>query len=104
MSDLAVDVLLVLGVTAQLICCVGVAVMRTTADRLHYTSAGYTVGPFCVLAALLVREQLSSIGLDAIAAVGLVFLAGPIVTHATARALRRIDFGKIDARPAERVD
>lgn len=104
MSNVAVDVLLAIGVTAQLLCCLGVAVMRTTADRLHYTSAGYTVGPFCVLAALLVREQLSSVGLDAIGAVALVFLAGPVVTHTTARALRRIDFGEIDARPAERVD
>jgi monovalent cation/proton antiporter MnhG/PhaG subunit len=88
MSNLAVDVLLALGVTAELLCCVGLVVMRTTADRLHYVSAAYTVGPFFVLAALLVREQLSQIGLDSLAAVFLLFLIGPIVTHATARALR----------------
>jgi monovalent cation/proton antiporter MnhG/PhaG subunit len=88
MSNLAVDVLLALGVTAELLCCVGLVVMRTTADRLHYVSAAYTVGPFFVLAALLVREQLSQIGLDSLAAVFLLFLIGPIVTHATARVLR----------------
>ena len=62
--------------------------MRDTFDRLHYSSAATTVGPFFVLAALLVREGFGSLGLDSIAAVGLLFLAGPIVVHATARAAR----------------
>jgi monovalent cation/proton antiporter MnhG/PhaG subunit len=88
MSNVAVDVLLGLGAAAQLLCCIGVLVMRTTADRLHYASAGVTIGPFCVLAALLVREQLASQGLQAIAAVAITFLIGPIVTHALARAIR----------------
>lgn len=91
MSNVAVDVLLAVGVGAELLCCIGVVVMRTTADRLHYVSAGYTVGPFFVLAALLVREQLSQIGLDSIAAVALLFLFGPVVIHATARVLRLQD-------------
>lgn len=88
MSNVAVDVLLAIGVTAELLCCIGVAVMRTTADRLHYVSAGYTVGPFFVLAALLVREQLSQIGLDSLAVILLLFVFGPVVIHATARVLR----------------
>lgn len=93
MSNAAVDVLLAVGVTCELLCCIGLVVMRTTADRLHYVSAAYTVGPFFVLAALLVREGLSQIGLDSIAAVFLLFLFGPIVTHATARALRATEEG-----------
>ena len=104
MSNAVVDVLLVLGVAAQLICAIGLVVMRTTADRLHYAAGAYTLGPFFVLVALIVREQLSAIGLDSIAAVGLLFLAGPIVAHATARALRRIDYGDLAARPTEKVD
>ena len=88
MSNVAVDVLLGLGCAAQLLCCIGVLAMRTTADRLHYASAGVTVGPFCVLAALLVREQLAGPGLQALAAVALTFLAGPIVIHALARSVR----------------
>jgi multisubunit Na+/H+ antiporter MnhG subunit len=103
LSNAAVDVLLGIAVAAQLLSCLGLALMRTTADRLHYTSAAFTVGPFCVLAALIVREGLSSIGLDGIAAVGLLFLAGPVVVHATARALRRIDFDDVRAQPEERA-
>jgi len=90
-ANIAVDVLLAVGVTLELVCCIGVLVMRTTLDRLHYAAAGTTVPAFFVLAAVLVREHLSSGGLDAIAAVGLVFLLNPILVTATARAIRRQD-------------
>lgn len=88
MGNVAVDILLALGVAAELLCCVGVAVMRTTFDRLHYTAAGTTVGPFCILAAVLVREGFGQVGLDTIATVAILFLAGPLVIHITARAAR----------------
>jgi monovalent cation/proton antiporter MnhG/PhaG subunit len=83
-----VDILLATGVTAELLCCLGVAVMRTTYDRLHYTAASTTVGPFCILAALLVREGFGQFGLDGIATVAMLFLFAPLVVHATARAAR----------------
>jgi monovalent cation/proton antiporter MnhG/PhaG subunit len=89
--DLAVDVLLGLGVAAELLCVVGVLAMRTTYDRLHYSAAATTIPAFLVLAAVLAREHLSSGGLDAIAAVGLLFLLNPALVIATARAARRID-------------
>jgi monovalent cation/proton antiporter MnhG/PhaG subunit len=88
MRNVVVDILLAAGVAAELACCVGVALMRTTYDRLHYTAAGTTVGPFCILAAVLLREGFGQVGLNAIAAVVLLFLAGPLVIHATARAAR----------------
>jgi monovalent cation/proton antiporter MnhG/PhaG subunit len=91
MGNVVVDILLIVGVAAELLCCVGVAVMRTTYDRLHYTAAGTTGGPFCILAAVLVREGFGQVGLDTIAAVALLFLAGPLVVHATARAARAHD-------------
>jgi multisubunit Na+/H+ antiporter MnhG subunit len=103
MSDVLVDALLVVAVSAQLVCCLGLAVMRTAADRLHYASAAYTVGPLCVLAAILIREGLTSAGFDTIAAVGLLFLAGPVVVHATARANRRMAIGDTKALPEERA-
>jgi len=85
---MAVDVLLAIGVTLELLCCAGVLLMRTTLDRLHYSAAATTVPAFFILAAVLVREHLSSGGLEAIAAVGLVFLLNPILLMATARAAR----------------
>jgi multisubunit Na+/H+ antiporter MnhG subunit len=90
-SDLAVDVLLGLGVAAELLCVAGVLVMRTTFDRLHYAAAGTSVPAFLVLAAALVREHMSAGGLQAIAAVGLLFLLNPALVIATAQAARRIE-------------
>jgi monovalent cation/proton antiporter MnhG/PhaG subunit len=100
-ADLAVDVLLTLGVAGELLCVAGVVVMRTTFDRLHYAAAATTVPAFLVLAAVLVREHLSSGGLEAIAAVGLMFLLNPVLVLATARAARRIDYGTVAPLPEE---
>ena len=90
-GDLAVDVLLVLGVTAELLCVAGVLAMRTTLDRLHYAAAATTVPAALVLTAVLVREHLSSGGIRAIAAVGLLVLLNPALVIATARVARRVD-------------
>jgi monovalent cation/proton antiporter MnhG/PhaG subunit len=89
--DLAVDVLLALGVAGELLCVAGVLLMRTTYDRLHYAAAATTVPAFLLLAAVLVREHFSAGGLDALAAVVLLFLLNPALVIATARAARRID-------------
>jgi monovalent cation/proton antiporter MnhG/PhaG subunit len=91
MANAAVDVLLALGVTLELACCIGVLVMRTTFDRLHYASAGITVPAFLILAAVLIRQHLSSGGLEAIAAIAILFLLYPVLLTATARAARRVD-------------
>jgi multisubunit Na+/H+ antiporter MnhG subunit len=90
-SDLAVDLLLGLGVAGVLLCVAGVLVMRTTFDRLHYAAAVTGVPAFLILAATLVREHVTSGGIEAIATVGLLFLLNPAVVLATAMAARRID-------------
>jgi len=98
-----VDVLLGVAVAVELLCCLGVALMTNVYDRLHYLSASTAVGPFLILAALLVREGLSSQTFDAIATVAILFVAGPILVHATARAARRIDFGRPGVRPRKEL-
>lgn len=90
-AALVVDVLLTLGVAGELLCVVGVVVMRTTLDRLHYAAAATTVPAFLVLAAVLVRVHVSAGGLQAVAAIGLLFLLNPALVIATARATRRAD-------------
>ena len=96
-ADLAVDVLLALGVAAELLCVAGVVVMRTTLDRLHYAAACTTVPAFLILAAILVREHLTSGGIEAIAAVALLFLLNPAVVITTARAAHRAEHPDFDA-------
>ena len=89
MGNVAVDVLLGLGVAVEAICCLGLVVMRTAADRLHFAGAAPTIGPLLILAAVLVRVHLSGAGIQAIAAVLILFLAAPILVAATGRAIRR---------------
>jgi len=96
-ADLAVDVLLALGVATELLCVAGVLVMRTTLDRLHYAAACTTVPAFLILSAVLVREHLTSGGIEAIAAVALLFLLNPAIVIATARAAHAADDPGFDA-------
>jgi monovalent cation/proton antiporter MnhG/PhaG subunit len=84
--DLAVDVLLGLGVAAELLCCLGVVLARDTLDRLHYSAAATTVGPFLVGAAILLDESVSAAGISTIVTVSFLFLLNPALTIATARA------------------
>jgi monovalent cation/proton antiporter MnhG/PhaG subunit len=89
--DLLVDVFLVLGIGCQLVCCLGVVVMRSALDRLHYAAAGTTLGPILVGAAVLIRESVSAGGLETIATVAFLFLLNPVLTIATARAAERLE-------------
>jgi multisubunit Na+/H+ antiporter MnhG subunit len=102
MANVAVDILLALGVLGELVCVVGVVVMRTTFDRLHFLGASTTVPAFCFLAAVLVREHLSAGGMQAIAAVALLFLLFPVVLLAITRAARRVHSGVVGPLPEER--
>jgi multisubunit Na+/H+ antiporter MnhG subunit len=90
-TNVAVDVLLALGVLGELVCVAGVLTKRTTFDRLHYLGASTTVPAFCFLAAVICREHVSGGGLQAIAAVGLLFLFFPVALLALARAARRLE-------------
>jgi multisubunit Na+/H+ antiporter MnhG subunit len=93
-TNIAVDVLLAVGVVLEIACVAGVLFMRTTFDRLHYVGAATTVPAFCILAAVLCREHVSSGGIQAIAAVGLVFFLFPVLLTATARAIHRVEKGE----------
>jgi monovalent cation/proton antiporter MnhG/PhaG subunit len=91
MANVAVDVLLTLGVVGELLCVVGVVIMRTVYARLHYAAAATTVPAWLVLAAVVVREHVSSGGLQAIGAVAILFLLNPLLVMATARAAREYE-------------
>jgi monovalent cation/proton antiporter MnhG/PhaG subunit len=101
--ELVVDVLLAAGVTAELLCCLGVLAMRDAIGRLHYAMASASVGPALIVAAVVVRESFTQPGINAIAVGVFLLLLGPVQANATARAIRRRELGKLDARPEERI-
>jgi monovalent cation/proton antiporter MnhG/PhaG subunit len=85
--DVIVYALLGLGVGCELLACLGIVAMRGVYDRLHYIAPSI-LGAILVAAAIWVREGPSVIALQA-TLLGLFLLAaGPVLTHATARAAR----------------
>lgn len=94
MSEVAVAVLLGLGVGSALLSAVGLLATRNPYDQLHFTGPATVIGPVAIAAAVLVEEPLSSAGVKAVL-IALVMLAtGPVLIHATARAARVRERGR----------
>ena len=100
---LIVDVLVAVGVAAELICCLGLLVMRNALDRLHYAGAATSVGPILIAVAVCIEEGVFTVnGLNAIAVVLMLALLGAALATATARVIRLRERGTLEASPAER--
>jgi multicomponent Na+:H+ antiporter subunit G len=98
------DVLLALGVSIELLSCLGLLVMDTVFDRLHYVGPAATLGPIAIAGAVLLEEGISTAGLKAILIAVVLVGVGPVVTHATARAARVRRFGHWQTQPDEHVE
>jgi multicomponent Na+:H+ antiporter subunit G len=91
--DAAATVLLAAGVALELLCCLGVLLMRDALDRLHYAGAG-TLAAVLIAVAVVVRDSFSLIGNKALALAALVLVTSPVLTHFTARALHDAERGR----------
>jgi multicomponent Na+:H+ antiporter subunit G len=78
--------LVVAGVLALAFSCLGVLVGRGALARLHYASASI-LGAVLVAAAVLVRDGASLIGVKAVLVAAFLAATGPVLSHATARAI-----------------
>jgi monovalent cation/proton antiporter MnhG/PhaG subunit len=86
--DLLVDLLVGFGVAGELLCCLGLVVMRDVYDRLHYAMAATTLPPFLIAAAVLAEEAWTQPGINALVVAVTLFVVNPVLAHATARAAR----------------
>jgi multicomponent Na+:H+ antiporter subunit G len=86
MRDVVTWLLVGAGVGAQVLVCLGVLLMREALDRLHYASAS-TLGVACICSGVIVAAGPSVIGLKAILTAGFLVVSGPVLAHATARAI-----------------
>jgi len=102
LHDLAIDVLVAAGGAGELLCCLGLVLMRNVFDRLHYAMASTTVPPFLIAAAVVVEEDWTQPGINALLIAVALFLINPVLANATARAARARRFGQVEARPEER--
>jgi multicomponent Na+:H+ antiporter subunit G len=99
--EVAVAVLLALGVGVELVCCVGVLLMRDAYDKLHYTSPATTIGSLAIAAAVVVDQSLSQAGVKALLVFVALLVTNPVLTHATARAARVRQLGAWRGAPEE---
>lgn len=100
-GDVFVAVLLVLGVGIELICCLGVLVMRGVYDRLHYTGPA-SFGAVLLAAAIVIREGfLSQISTKAILTAVVLLVVSPALVHVTGRAARLREHGELQAQSNE---
>ena len=100
--ELAVLLLLALGVGVTLLSCVGVLVMRDAYDRLHYTGPAAVLAPVAIAAAVVLEERLSAAGVKAVLVALVLVGTNPVLGHATARAARIRQFGEWTVREEER--
>jgi multisubunit Na+/H+ antiporter MnhG subunit len=94
--DAAVAALLVVGVVAQVLACVGVLIARGPYNRLHYT--GPTIlGAAAIGLAVLVEEGFSLIGDRGIEVAFVIAVTSPAIVQAIAKAARVGERGSLDA-------
>jgi len=86
MRDVAMWALLGLGTGVQVFGCLGVMLMRDALDRLHYVGTA-AVGVPLICLAVIVGEGPSVIGLKALLTAAFMLVTGPVLAHATARAI-----------------
>ncbi len=79
-------VLVVAGVVVLAVSCLGVLVMPGALARLHYVSVSL-LGVVLVVAAVLVRDGASLIGVKALLTGAFLAATGPVLAHVTARAI-----------------
>ncbi len=101
-ASVAEVVLLAFGVVVELACCLGVFVMDDAYDKLHYLGPAAIAGPLAIAAAIVVQESLSQAGIKALLTAGLLVVASPVLSHATARALYIRQRDHIESGPRDR--
>ncbi len=100
-AEIAECVLLAAGVAVELLCCLGVLVMRNVFDRLHYLGPAATLGPVLIAAAVLVRHSSAQACIKVVLLVVFVLLINPVLTHVTARAARIRQEGQLGIEESE---
>jgi multisubunit Na+/H+ antiporter MnhG subunit len=79
-------ILLAAGGTLELLAVLGLCVMRSVYDRLHYVGlAGF--GALLIAVSIVVRESFSLIGDKALLVGVILVITGPIMVQSTARSL-----------------
>jgi len=84
-----VFILLSLAVGTCLFCSLGTLVARGAYEKLHYVAPCGTVAATAVALAVIVQEGFGPACIKSLLVLALLTFSGPVLTQATARAVRR---------------
>ena len=87
MTDLAIGTLLALAVAIELACALGVLLMPTALDRLHFLGPATIMPPLAVACAIWLRHGADQASIKATLLFILVVITGPVLSHVMARAV-----------------
>ena len=96
-------VLLFAGVGIELLCCVGVVLMRNTFDRLHFVGPA-AFSALTIAVAIVVKESFSLLADKALATAVVLLISSPVLAHVTARGLRTRLFGDWKVQRGEEIE
>lgn len=103
-GTMAADALLAFGVAIELLCCIGLLVMRTAFDRLHYLGPAVFFGPLCIMLATMIEGgAISQQGIKTLIIFLVLIVTGPIQSYVTARVIRHRAAGEFAVRASDRV-
>jgi monovalent cation/proton antiporter MnhG/PhaG subunit len=98
-----VAVLLGMAVLITLLSSVGVLVMKDVYQRLHYIGPPTTVGALLITLAVFLDEPQKQAGLKTLLTTVVLIAMNGVITHATARAARIRELGRLTVEPSERI-
>ncbi|MFL5344547.1 MAG: cation:proton antiporter [Hyalangium sp.] len=99
----SVALLLGLAVLITLLSSVGVLVMKDPYQRLHYIGPPTTVGAILINLAVFLDEPQKVAGLKMLLTTVVLITMNGVITHATARAARIRELGRLSVEPSERI-
>ncbi len=93
-TQIAIDLLLAIGVVTTVLSCIALPTRKDLYERLHYLAPPATVGIGCFTIAVLLDKHFSQAGIKALIVCVVLLFMNAILTHATARATRMRQFGR----------
>lgn len=93
------------GVAAALtiICAIGLAMVKNTFERLHFSAAVTSLGAGLIALAVWVADPAWQSKIKATLIAIVLFLMNSILSHATARAIRIYKNGQLEPRSGEEI-
>jgi multisubunit Na+/H+ antiporter MnhG subunit len=93
LQTVVTDALLALAVLLVAVSSLGVLLMRRDLEKVHYVTPASLVAPVVVALAVTVQQGWSQVTTQTWLAVLVMAATGPVLAHATARAIRTREHG-----------